>query len=155
MHCRCPNCQNAIEIVDADTLQNITCPSCGSTFSLVANESAPTLPYEHQRIAHFEFLNQLGMGQFGTVWKANDSKLHRIVALKIPRHSSLSESESEKFFREARAAAQVSPSNSSVFTRWVAMTTTFTWSATLSTVPSVSEWLAHKRINRAPAAELW
>jgi serine/threonine protein kinase len=60
-----------------------------------------------KRIAHFELLHQVGFGAFGVVWKARDTVLDRTVALKIPRRGQLSASESEYFFRDARAAAQI------------------------------------------------
>ena len=50
---------------------------------------------------------RLGTGQFGKVWMAHDTKLARTVAIKIPRKEKLNLTESEKFLREARAAAQL------------------------------------------------
>ncbi len=47
------------------------------------------------------------MGGFGTVWKAHDRELDRIVALKIPRVLGSSLGNSEEFLREARAVAQL------------------------------------------------
>jgi len=45
---------------------------------------------------------------FGAVWRARDVELDRIVALKIPHASLLtSEADLERFYREARAAAQL------------------------------------------------
>ena len=37
-----------------------------------------------RRIAHFELIEQLGVGAFGSVWKAKDTQLDTVVAVKIP-----------------------------------------------------------------------
>ena len=106
MHVRCPHCHNPIELVDDAELSDIPCPSCGSSFSLLVEE---TITYDApgQTLGHFKLIEQLGMGAFGTVWKAKDTELDRTVAVKIPRKDQLSAEETDKFFREARAAAQL------------------------------------------------
>jgi serine/threonine protein kinase len=58
-------------------------------------------------MGRFELIARVGMGAFGSVWKARDKQLDRTVAVKIPRHSAMTPDEQEKFFREARAAAQL------------------------------------------------
>jgi serine/threonine protein kinase len=45
------------------------------------------------------------------VWKARDTELDRIIALKIPRKGQLDLNETEQFLREARAAAQLRHAN--------------------------------------------
>ena len=60
-----------------------------------------------QQVGQFELVSRLGIGGFGTVWKARDTELDRIVAVKLPRKGQLSDAEVEQFFREARAAAQL------------------------------------------------
>ncbi len=63
---------------------------------------------EVRRLGRFQLLQQVGQGSFGTVWRALDTDLGRIVAVKVP-HSSLSSSASylERCQREARAVAQL------------------------------------------------
>lgn len=104
---RCPHCHNPIEVVDDAELSDLNCPSCGSNFSL-ASESA-RLPHRsvRTRIAHFELLETVGQGAFGVVWKARDTELDRIVAVKIPRQSQVEPNDAELFVREARALARL------------------------------------------------
>ncbi len=56
----------------------------------------------------FRLLERVGVGGFGTVWRALDVRLKRVVALKIP-HAHLIENGEDvaRFEREARAVAQL------------------------------------------------
>jgi WD40 repeat protein len=111
LHVRCPHCHNRVEIVDEAPLQDITCPSCDSRFSLIGDRTVDFGPSPAKSIGHFELLESIGTGAFGTVWKARDTELDRTVAVKIPRKGQLSPAESEQFIREARAAAQIRHAN--------------------------------------------
>jgi serine/threonine protein kinase len=107
LHIRCPHCSNPVELLTDAPLESITCRTCGSIFSLVGSENetgeAPVL----KKIGRFQLINRVGMGGFGTVWKARDTELDRTVAIKIPRKGQLRREEEEQFFREARSAAQL------------------------------------------------
>ena len=85
----------------------MTCPSCGSAFHVVSGLSTAQWDGGQRRIGQFELIEQVGVGHFGKVWKARDSELDRVVAVKIPRKEQLSAEESAQFFREARATAQL------------------------------------------------
>jgi serine/threonine protein kinase len=111
MHIRCPHCDNAIEVVADSSLLDIECPSCGSHFSLADDQSTATYLHKKRTIGRFELLEQVGIGQYGYVWKAKDTELDRIVAVKIPREEVMDDTTAEQFMREARAAAQISHSN--------------------------------------------
>jgi WD40 repeat protein/tetratricopeptide (TPR) repeat protein len=103
---RCPHCHHPIEIAPDTPFSDIICSSCGSHFSLVDDKGTYTAPTV-QTIGHFETIEHLGMGAFGSVWKARDTELDRVVALKVPRKGQLTAAETEQFLREARAAAQL------------------------------------------------
>jgi tetratricopeptide (TPR) repeat protein len=65
-------------------------------------------PAPRSSIAHFELIQVVGNGAFGTVYKARDQRLDRIVALKVPRFGQIAgPDDSNRFFREARSAAQL------------------------------------------------
>lgn len=104
MQMQCLHCQKPIEVIDDDPSKDVSCPWCGGCFNLA--KDVETVMCQHQMVGHFEFLNRLGRGAFGEVWKATDSKLDRIVAIKIPRRTHLAEAENQQFLREARAAAK-------------------------------------------------
>ena len=94
----------------------MNCPSCGSSMSLIdrgvpVDRSIAGQARIRRRIAHFELIEQLGVGAFGSVWKAKDTLLDTVVAVKIPRSGQLDAEEAERFIREARAAAQLHHAN--------------------------------------------
>jgi serine/threonine protein kinase len=62
-------------------------------------------------IGHFELIEEVGRGAFGTVWRARDAELDRQVAVKIPRDHQTSSEDREQFLREARAVAQINHAN--------------------------------------------
>lgn len=107
MHVRCPHCHQPVELVENAALEQIDCPSCGSQFNLLGEETVDRRNDAGRMIGHFKLVEQLGVGQFGTVWMARDTELDRTVAVKIPRQEQLNRADMEMFLREARAAAQL------------------------------------------------
>lgn len=108
LHVRCPHCSNPVELLPDIPVNDVSCTMCGSQFSLVEDEaSAAVADRSLSSLGRFELLSRLGVGGFGTVWKAHDTELDRVVAVKIPRKGNLSALEVEQFLREARAAAQL------------------------------------------------
>jgi WD40 repeat protein/tRNA A-37 threonylcarbamoyl transferase component Bud32 len=104
---RCPYCHGTIEMIVDASLVDIGCRICGGSFSLVNTGENTRDATALTVIDHFELVERLGMGEFGTVWKARDTILDRTVALKIPRREHLDPMSVEKFMREAQAAAQL------------------------------------------------
>jgi formylglycine-generating enzyme required for sulfatase activity len=108
MRIQCPNCHHGLEIVPDVSSTEVRCPSCGSQLDL--SSSAETVTYRadsRRTIGHFELLEQVGRGHFGNVWRARDTRLKRIVAIKIPRTADLSHADKEFFLREAQTAAKL------------------------------------------------
>jgi serine/threonine protein kinase len=103
---RCPHCHNPIQLID-NSPDEVLCPGCGSSFRV--REARQTTTIGAMRpLGKFQLLQRVGLGAFGAVWRARDTELDRIVALKIPHASLLvSEVDLERFNREARAAAQL------------------------------------------------
>jgi WD40 repeat protein/tRNA A-37 threonylcarbamoyl transferase component Bud32 len=107
MHIVCPHCRNLIELVRF-THEEILCPSCGSSFRLEGSSTTGQAPRAGQKIGKFEIIETIGVGAFGTVYKARDPELDRIVAVKVPRSGNLAgEQDRDRFLREARSVAQL------------------------------------------------
>jgi eukaryotic-like serine/threonine-protein kinase len=110
MQVRCPHCCYPIELVNDNDFERISCPSCGSQLNLSGGDEdtiSAMAAVQIPALQCFQLLEPVGVGQFGRVWRARDTELGRIVAVKLPHARYLSSADAGFFLREARAAAQL------------------------------------------------
>jgi serine/threonine protein kinase len=69
------------------------------------------MPEIPERIGPYRVLSKIGEGGMGVVYKAEDQRLERIVALKVIREFEADSTRRRRFWQEARAAAKVTHPN--------------------------------------------
>ncbi len=101
---QCPQCDQEIRWLPDANLEMVHCGHCGqiSSFSGSRDDGSSLSP--GISLGRFVLLERLGSGSFGEVWKAEDSQLERLVALKFPRTTGESRQHA-RFIREAQLAA--------------------------------------------------
>src|SRR5437764_456142 len=78
---RCPHCHNPLPF-PSDASHSLLCPMCGSSFRVERVEASSTVA-DIRALGRFQLLERVGQGAFGAVWRARDTELDRVVALKI------------------------------------------------------------------------
>src|SRR5262245_1309007 len=114
----CHRCGYPIDPADADLPGEVVCPACGSSLrrdpaetrpwsvSEPAGHVAPLMP--GQVVSHYRVLERLGRGGMGIVYKAQDNRLGRSVALKfLTARCSQDPEILKRFEHEARAASEL------------------------------------------------
>lgn len=132
----CPDCRRSVDFDEGSASSRI-CSSCGGELEergpavedTVDRRTPQSLelspddltPWEPQtgsieegnlgNVGRFQLREPLGGGGFGQVYKAYDPRLEREVALKVLKQPKPGARVMERFFREARAAAQLDHPN--------------------------------------------
>lgn len=101
----CPHCSHPFDVSQAGTPREVPDRAFGSTVS-EGPRAARSCGCPHRQLGKLRLLDRLGAGSFGEVWKAHDTVLNRLVAVKLPHNGYLCEGEDQdRFLREARCAA--------------------------------------------------
>ncbi len=96
----CPSCHAQIDVGSLPAFSQAICPSCGGEVTVPG------------RLGNYLLLNCLGSGGMGSVYRAYDETLARIVAIKVMLKSLGDAPEFlESFRREAQAAAKLNHPN--------------------------------------------
>ncbi len=106
--------------IDADRVQRIVCSRCGHHMDLEGFEpfsevECPKCSEKQRvplRLGSFLLLEEFGRGGMGTVYRAYDETLGRLVAIKVMKKKFAEDAHfAENFLREARAAAALNHPN--------------------------------------------
>ncbi len=120
----CPNCDASYRLPESLVGRTARCRKCGDEFVLsreagekgtqghdldTGTDGTPQVPAQTPEcLGRFEIRERLGAGAFGSVYRAWDPLLERLVALKVPHPGMLSDEENkQRYLREPKAAAKL------------------------------------------------
>src|SRR4051794_37868353 len=127
VQCSNPDCGASFSVSDSDIGRTGRCKKCGRRFTLSAtlepgepppSDDSPDWDSPESGLAsgssfgRYRIVRVLGRGGMGAVYLAQDTQLHRQVALKVPHFTPGDGPEVlDRFYREARAAATFDHAN--------------------------------------------
>jgi eukaryotic-like serine/threonine-protein kinase len=108
-----PELHRALEsLLEADAAASAQLAPIDAAFLPPSDLQPDPLGLTGRTISHFELREALGSGGMGVVYRADDTRLHRVVALKfLLPHYNLDASAKARFLREAHAAAALDHPN--------------------------------------------
>src|SRR5690349_10178098 len=108
-----PELHRALEsLLQADATANAQLAPLDTAFLPQTGVQPDPLGLTGRTISHFSLGEPLGSGGMGVVYRADDTRLHRVVALKfLLPHYNLDTSAKARFLREAHAAAALDHPN--------------------------------------------
>lgn len=80
-------------------------------YALATVQPASSMPEIPESIGPYRIVAKIGEGGMGVVYKAQDQRLKRVVALKVIREFDSDSTRRQRFWQEARTAAQVAHPN--------------------------------------------
>ena len=110
--CPNPECAKGLRLRDDLAGQKVKCPDCGGVIVVPGGTTVPD-PLIGKSIAHYQILAKIGQGGMGSVYRARNLRLSKIVALKIlpPSLTATDPAFVERFIREAQSTAQLDHPN--------------------------------------------
>ncbi|MEW6358765.1 MAG: protein kinase, partial [Planctomycetota bacterium] len=121
---KCPNpkCDCDLTLKDEMSGKRVKCPRCGQILTETSDKSSGKSsdkssdnadPLIGKRLAHYLIVSKIGVGGMGAVYKAQNLRLNKTVALKIVAARLVKKDPSflERFIREAQSAAQLEHPN--------------------------------------------
>ena len=99
------------ETAQATRLFSALPPPCGFKYGTLVFYSR-SVPMVGRTVHHYQFLEKLGAGGMGEIWKAQDTRLNRFVAVKVLTSASAGDPERRRrFIQEAQAASALNHPN--------------------------------------------
>ena len=108
---RCPRCEARLPMADDYPYNTFACSECRFQVPIALSQTDAPPDQPLGKLRSFDLLARIGLGAFGSVWLARDSRLDRLVALKMSRHADADGTYLGLLAREARIVARLTHPN--------------------------------------------